>query len=120
MRAHGSSRELTGAHESIEFVKVVLSLQSCAFRGELRKLGWLSGGSWRLLCKVQFSLQRPTEDAKQAPRCSLRAGPAGIVENVEPRTRSESGGFNSSRCLIASNTRLQGASADMSPNPNDA
>ena len=28
---------------SIEFVKVVLSLQSCAFRGELRKLGWLSG-----------------------------------------------------------------------------
>ena len=32
---------------SLEFVKVVLSLQSCAFRCELRKLGWLFA---RLAC----------------------------------------------------------------------
>ena len=38
---------------SIEFVKVVLSLQSCAFRGELRKLGWLSARLAGDLVKIQ-------------------------------------------------------------------
>ena len=34
-------------------VKVVLSLQSCAFRGELRKLGWLSDRLTRDLLEIQ-------------------------------------------------------------------
>ncbi len=37
----------------IEFVKVVLSLQSCAFRGELRKLCWLSVRMAGDLVKIQ-------------------------------------------------------------------
>ena len=37
----------------IEFVKVVLSLQSCAFRCELRKLGWLSARLAGDLVKIQ-------------------------------------------------------------------
>ena len=39
--------------ESMCFVKVMLSLQSCAFRGELRKLGWLSGRLAGDLLKIQ-------------------------------------------------------------------
>ena len=38
---------------NIEFVKVVLSLQSCAFRRELRKLGWLSARLANDFVKIQ-------------------------------------------------------------------
>ena len=38
---------------SIDFVKVMLSLQSCAFRGGLRKLGWLPARLAGDLVKIQ-------------------------------------------------------------------